>query len=455
MAEALRLAREESSPNRDVETEGYLVGALLIDSTGVAIVSPLLKHVDFYSAPLATVYRAILELDEAGEPVDYVSVGRWLTQHERLESVGGTAFLFELTDAVPTTAHIESHALALAGMAAVRRAGKAAQEALQASQRTGRPEDLHAAVEAIGEALEGHGEGGPRRLSSGLEDAFDRLESDTTAGAGLAGLTTGYRDLDALTSGWKPGQLVVVAARPGVGKTAIALGMMRGSAKHGAALFMSLEMPEAELVDRLLSGEGSVDNERMKHRMLTQEDATALTAAADRLDRLPVYVSDDPVLTPSKLHAAIRRTKKVAKRAGHVLRLVIVDHIGLMKGDGKPESREREVATITRSLKEYAKREGVTIIALCQLNREGAKRKDPRPKLSDLRESGAIEQDGDIVLMIHRPEVDKPEDESLRGVAELLCVKHRGGPLDTIRLVYEGRYTRFRGRAHEARGEAA
>lgn len=440
-AVALQTPRTEPT---DHETEAYVLGALLLDPTALAAVESILQPRDLDDPRHVAIYTAVRALDAAGAPVDLLSVARELQARERLHAVGGHPYLVTLTDACPTTAFIEQHARALADLAAVRRAQRAAQELTQRATTAQRPGDLGAVAASIGEALETGSVDVPRRLGAGLDAAFTRLEGTTTGQTDAVG--TGFKDLDRLLAGGlRASKFVLVGARRAVGKTAVALNLARAIARDGGVLFESLEMPEAELIDRLLVAEAGVDNQRYARGLLSPADQTALAAAADRLDRLPLWVQDTPGITLAQLRGHVRYAKRAARAAGTRLAVVVIDYVALMRPEGRGE-RHEGMAELSRQLKVMAKREEVCVIALAQLHKAADERKDKTPRSADLRESQQFENDADVVALLHRAAADDPSaTEEQLGDAELLVVKQRGGPCGVVKLRFVPAYGRFHG----------
>jgi len=365
-----------------------------------------------------------------------------------LNTVGGPQYLGDLTDSTPTTAHIERHAKIVSDMAQVRRVIAAASEI--ASAGFDRPRDiakyLGDASHKIMSATERRGVNEPKPMAHFIQRLFERIEAALDRGQRTIGMLTGFEQLDALTGGMFGGQLIVIAGRPGMGKSAFALNIAENiasgrikdtSPKH--VLFFTLEMPGDEFAARSMSGESRVDQSRLRTSMLSQDDMTALTHAAARLFNAPISVDESGSVNVMDIRAKAMR----AKQRGE-LDLIIIDYLQLMD-HGDAERRDAAIGNTTRALKRLAKQLDVPVIALAQLNRAPETRpgKDRRPQLADLRESGDIEQDADVVLFVFRPEVYDRKDPALRGVAEVIIAKQRNGPTETVPLRFVRELARF------------
>ena len=437
-------------PPHDLEAERAVLGGVLLDNASLATVESIVASGDFYHPSHAVIFDAVHALSERGEPVDIVTLSQELRAKERLNTVGGTQYLGELTDTIPTIAHIEQHARIVADLAQVRRMIGAAHEIVGRGYGDRGTADafLDFSAAKVFEIAQKRSKSSLVPLEQAIQEAFERIEKTLERGARITGTETGFRDLDTLTAGMHPGQLIIIAARPAMGKTSLVLNIATHAAASAAkpVLFFSLEMPRVELANRMMCGEARIDQSRLRSNMLTQDDMTALTAAASKLFSQPIYIDDSGDLTLLDLRAKARRMKTERD-----LSLIVVDYLQLMKAsrDGS-ESREREISEISRGLKSLAKELEVPIVALSQLNRAAETRpgKDRRPQLSDLRESGAIEQDADVVMFIYRDEVYNRDTDD-KGIAEVIIAKQRNGPTDTVRLRFVRELTRFENLAED------
>ncbi|MDP3278035.1 MAG: replicative DNA helicase [Deltaproteobacteria bacterium] len=429
-------------PPNDLDAERAVLGAVLLDNGVFGTVSAAVVASDFYHPGHAVIFEAMLAVNARGEPIDVVTLSSELRNRERLNAVGGMQYLGELTETTPTIANAETHGRIVADLAQVRRMIGVAHEIVARGYGERGEADSYldyAAAQVFGVAQ--------RRSKSTLiplevavQEAFERIEKTMERGARISGTESGFRDLDELTSGMHPGQLIIIAARPAMGKTSFVMCLTANAAKSAGkpVLFFSLEMPRVELANRLLCGEANVDQSLLRSNMMTEDQMTALTQAASNIYNLPIYIDDSGELTLMDLRAKARRMK-----AERDLCLIVIDYLQLMKAsrDGM-DSREREISEISRGLKQLAKELGVPIIALSQLNRAVENRTDKRPQLSDLRESGAIEQDADTVMFIYRDEIYNKDTED-KGVAEIIIGKQRNGPTGTARLRFIRQLTKF------------
>jgi replicative DNA helicase len=437
-------------PPHDLEAERAVLGGVLLDNAALATVGAIVAASDFYHPSHAVIFESIQALGARNEPVDVVTLTAELRARERLNTVGGVQYLGELTDTVPTIAHIENHARIVADLAQVRRMIATAHEIVARGfgERGSADAFLDFAASKVFEIAQKRSKSTLIPLEQAIQEAFERIEKTLERGARITGIETGFRDLDTLTAGMSPGQLIIIAARPAMGKTSFVLNITAHAARttRKPVLFFSLEMPRIELANRLMCADAGVDQARLRSNMLTQDDMMALTDAASKLFNLPIYIDDSGDLTLLELRAKARRMKNERDLA-----LIIIDYLQLMKASREGmESREREISEISRGLKSLAKELEVPIVALSQLNRSPETRsgKDKRPQLSDLRESGAIEQDADNVMFIYRDEVYNKDTED-RGIAEIIVAKQRNGPTDTVRLRFIRELTKFENLAED------
>lgn len=432
-------------PPQAPEAEQAVLGGLLVDTRRWDEVADIVRGEDFYLRQHREIFSAIRALQEGGQPVDIVTTSEWLKNQGTLEPAGGLAYLGELANRTPGTTNVVAYAKIVRERSVLRALLDAAAEI---SEKAYQPEglDTEALIDFAERTVFGISDNDRRALSGFqsiqglLTQAVDRIEELYQSGAGLTGVSTGFKDLDNLTSGLQDADLVVIAGRPSMGKTSLAMNLAENAAvgsKLPVAVF-SMEMPGQQLAMRMLSSLGRINAHRVRTGQLTQDDWPRLTSAMGLLDEAPIFVDDTPALTPSELRSRVRRLTREHGKLG----LVIVDYLQLMQTGESSENRAVEVANITRALKVIAKEARVPVAVLSQLNRGLEQRPNKRPIMSDLRESGAIEQDADLILFIYRDEVYN-EDSPEKGTAEIIVAKQRNGPTGTVRLTFLGEYTRF------------
>jgi len=429
-------------PPHNVEAESSLLGALLLSPDAIVAVAELgLVPDDFYKPAHQFTYDAIRTLVGGGEPADAVTVADELRRAGVLDDIGGPGFLLDLQAATPAISNAARYARIVHDTALLRRligiAGEIAEIAYD------EPDDVTKALDEaenkVFQLADHEVVDSTRPLSDLLGETFDDLQAAYERGSAITGVPTGYNDLDELLSGLQPDTLNIVGARPSMGKTAFALGLAAHVAINAGqpVLFFSLEMGHKELTGRILSAEARVDSRKLRNGDLSETDWSKIGRAIGRLDA-PLYLDDNPNVTVMEIRAKARRMK--ARHGG--LGLVVVDYLQLMSGRLSAENRQVEVSEISRGLKILARELRIPIVALSQLSRNLEARADKRPMLSDLRESGSIEQDADVVMFIYRDEVYNPDSPD-RGSAEVIVAKHRNGPTGVRRLVFLGQYTRF------------
>ena len=431
----------DRQPPQDLLAEQCVLGGMLLSKDAIADVVEVLRGADFYKPAHQTVYDAITDLYGRGEPADPVTVANTLLVSGELTRVGGAAYLHTLIASVPTAANAGFYAKIVRERAILRRLVEAGTRIVQMGYHADAEADdmvdrAQAEVYAVTE----------RRTSEDylplgeiLQGTLDEIEAIGSHGGAMVGVPTGFADLDALTNGLHGGQMIVLAARPGAGKSTMALDICRSaSIRHGvtSAVF-SLEMSRHEITMRLLSAEARVALHKMRSGTLGDQDWNALARTMTSVSEAPLFIDDSPNLSMMEIRAKCRRLKQ-----RHELRLVVIDYLQLMTSGRKVESRQQEVSEFSRSLKLLAKELDVPVIAVSQLNRGPEQRTDKKPQLSDLRESGSIEQDADIVVLLHRE--DMYERESPRaGEADFIVAKHRNGPTATVTVAFQGHYSRF------------
>jgi replicative DNA helicase len=424
-----------------VAAEQAVLGAMLISKDAIADVAEVLRGGDFYRPAHTTVYEIITDLYSKGEPADTISVGTELHRRGLLDRVGGAPFLHALTESVPTPGSGSYYAKIVAEKAVRRRLVEAGIRVTQlgyneASEVEDAVDRAQAEVFAITERRSGDDF---LPLEGLINPTLEEIESISTRDGSLTGVPTGFSDLDEKTNGLHPGQLVVVAARPAVGKSTLALDFARSaSIKHGqASVVFSLEMSRTEIVMRLLSAESRVHLQNMRSGKMKDDDWARLAQRIGEITSAPLFIDDSPHVTMMELRAKCRR---LVQR--HDLRLVVVDYLQLMTPTKRLDSRQQEVSELSRALKLLAKEIGVPVVALSQLNRAAETRADKKPQLSDLRESGAIEQDADVVVLLHREDMYEPES-ARAGEADFIIAKQRNGPTGTVTVAFQGHYSRF------------
>lgn len=440
--------RQESSqrtPPHSVEAEQSVLGALMLDERAWETVAETLQDSDFYRHDHRLIFRAIRHLVDQEQPIDVVTVAEELEERGKLENIGGAAYLSRLVDMTPSIDNCAAYAEIVRERAQQRRLIEAASDIMAKAYEPEGETSLTLvsdAEKAIAQIAEGsRKDGGPQLVAPILKNTLEQLDQMFNQPDGLTGITSGFHEIDNRTSGWQKADLVIVAARPSMGKTTYAMNLVENAllATKRPCLVFSLEMPSESIVMRMLSSIGKIDQTRIRSGKLIDEDWPKLSAAVNLLKDLPLYIDDTPALTPQEMRA---RARKVYRENNNDLALIMVDYLQLMRVSGPSEGRTQEISEISRTLKVIAKEFNCPMIALSQLNRSLEQRPNKRPVSSDLRESGAIEQDADIIQFIYRDEVYN-EDSPDKGVAEIITGKHRNGPIGVDRLAFIGKYTRF------------
>jgi replicative DNA helicase len=443
------------TPPHSIDAEQSVLGGLLLDNRTWESVSEVLEDSDFYSHKHRNIFRAIKSLVDQEQPVDVVTVSEELEELGTLDDIGGMSYLGELADMTPSTANSAAYGVIVKERAQQRRLIEAASDIAQSAYE---PEGknsldiLSDAEQKIAQIAEGNRkEGGPVVVGPLLKNTLDHLDELFNKPEGLSGITSGFTEIDNRTSGFQKADMIVVAGRPSMGKTTYAMNLVENAliATKRPCLVFSMEMPSESIVMRMLSSIGKIDQTRIRSGKLIEDDWPRLSSAVNILKDLPLYVDDTPALTPQDMRA---RCRKVYRENNNDLALVMVDYMQLMQISGPSEGRSQEISEISRSMKAIAKEFSCPIIALSQLNRSLEQRPNKRPVMSDLRESGAIEQDADIIAFIYRDEVYN-EDTPDKGIAEIITGKHRNGPIGTDRLAFVGKYTRFENLAAGYQGD--
>ena len=435
----------QRTPPHSVEAEQSVLGSLMLDERAWETVAETLQDNDFYRHDHRLIFRAIQHLVAQEQPIDVVTVAEELEERAQLEKAGGPAYLSRLVDMTPSIDNCAAYAEIVRERSQQRRMIEAATDIMQRAYETEGENSLTLisdAEKAIALIAEGsRKDGGPQAVGPILKNTLETLERMFEQPDGLTGVTTGFTEIDARTSGLQKAHLVIVAARPSMGKTTYSMNLVENAllATKRPCLVFSMEMPSESIVMRMLSSIGKIDQTRIRSGKLIDEDWPKLSAAVNLLKDLPLYIDDTPALTPQEMRA---RARKVYRENNNDLAMIMVDYLQLMRVSGKSEGRTQEISEISRTLKAIAKEFNCPMIALSQLNRSLEQRPNKRPVMSDLRESGAIEQDADIIQFIYRDEVYN-EDSPDKGVAEIITGKHRNGPIGIDRLAFIGKYTRF------------
>ncbi|MET0590123.1 MAG: replicative DNA helicase [Naasia sp.] len=431
----------ERTPPHDLLAEQSALGGMLLSKDAVADVVETVKGVDFYVPKHEVIFEAVLGLYAMGEPTDVITVTDALTKTGELSRAGGADYLHTLTSIVPTAANAGYYAEIVAERAVLRRLVEAGTRIVQMGYASeGEVTDLVNTAQAEIYAVTRETEAEDYvPLTDAVTSAIDEIEAAQGKDGSMSGVPTGFAELDELTNGLHGGQMIVIAARPAMGKSTLALDFARAaSIKHNyPSIFFSLEMGRSEIAMRLLSAEASIPLHQMRKGNLGTDDWTKLAQTRGRINDAPLYIDDSPNMTLVEIRAKARRLKQ---KAG--LKMVIIDYLQLMTSGKKVESRQQEVSDFSRSLKLLAKELQVPVIALSQLNRGSEARADKMPAISDLRESGSIEQDADMVILLHRESVYE-KDSPRAGEADLIVAKHRNGPTRTVVVGFHGHYSRF------------
>lgn len=428
-------------PPQNIEAEQAVLGCMMIETEAISQVGGVLREEDFYREAHRKIFTAIIKLSEKGEPIDLISVTEELRSKNQLEEIGGSVYVSELANCVPTAANAQYYAKIVRSKGVLRSLISTASNIAALGYQGDEEVEilLDKAEQMIFNISQGSSSQGIHQIKDVLVDAFERLERVYETAGGITGVPSGFLELDYMTSGFQPSDLIIIAARPSMGKTALALNMAQNIAvknKIPVALY-SLEMSKEQLAQRLLCAEARINGQHLRSGQLQDKDWMVLSHALGRLSEAPIFIDDTPGITLMELRAKARRLK-----AEHGLGMLVIDYLQLMQGNGKIENRQQEISEISRSLKSLARELEVPVIALSQLSRAVESRINKRPQLSDLRESGSIEQDADLVLFIYRDEYYNPESEK-KGIAELIIAKQRNGPVGNVETVFMKDYTRF------------
>ena len=435
------MAEVDKIPPSSEEAEKSTLGSMLLDREAIPTAVESLEPEDFYWSKHAIIYNAICQLFDKGDPVDLVTLSEKLREEDKLEEVGGASYITSVVNSVPTAANIKHYAEIVEEKSILRGLIKTANQISKLGYKDeGEVDDLLDQAESlIFEVSEKRSVKEFSGIKDVLMDTFDDLEELHETQEDVTGVPTGFRDLDKMTSGFQESDLIIIAARPSMGKTALALNIGQYAAveEDTSVAIFSLEMSKSQLVQRMLCSEAQVNSHRLRTGQLRDTDWRRLSQAAGRLGESDIFIDDTPGITVMEMRAKARRIK-----AEHGLDLILIDYLQLMQGSGGAESRQQEVSKISRSLKGLGRELNVPVVSLSQLSRAVEQRNDKRPQLSDLRASGSIEQDADVVAFIYRDEYYNPDTEK-KGITEIIVGKQRNGPVGTVELAFQKEYTKF------------
>ncbi|WP_298608726.1 replicative DNA helicase [uncultured Thiothrix sp.] len=432
-------------PPHSIEAEQSVLGGLMLDNEAWMVIGDKLSETDFYRQDHRLIFRAIAYLASQQKPLDVITLSEWLKENRSLEDAGGLAYLATMAKDTPSAANINAYADIVREKSILRQLISVGTEIADSGYNTEGRDSRELLDQAERKVFEIAEQGARntksfRDLKSLMKATLENIEVLSKLNSTITGVSTGYTDLDEMTSGLQKGDLVIVAGRPSMGKTTFSMNIAEYAAAHKklpVAVF-SMEMPAEQLTLRLLSSMGRVDQHRLRTGQLMDEDWPRIATAVKIFADVPMFIDDSPALSPNEVRA---RSRRLVREHGQ-LGLIVLDYLQLMQGNGKSENRTNEVSEISRSLKALAKELSTPIVVLSQLNRSLEQRPNKRPVMSDLRESGAIEQDADVIMFVYRDEVYHP-DSAEKGSAEIIIAKQRNGPIGTCRLTFLGKYTRF------------
>lgn len=439
----------EKVPPQNLEAEMSVLGSMLMEEEAIAQAIEFLGEESFYHGAHRKIFSAVLSLYDKGGAVDLVTLTEQLRKGKDLEEVGGAAYLTSLTNSVPTAANVEYYARIVQEKAILRSLINTATRIVAESYNNQQEVDLF--LDKVESLVFNISQRRIRqdfvRLNELIHDSIEAAEELTQKKQLVTGLSTGFTDLDILTSGLQPSDLIIIAGRPSMGKSALAVNIALHAAvkKRAPVAFFSIEMSKEQLVQRMLCSEARVDAHKLRTGFLERSAFTHLTGAAGRLAESPIFIDDSPGISSLEVRAKARRLKSREN-----IKLIIIDYLQLMQGRLKAENRQQEISEISRSLKSLARELSIPVLALSQLSRAVESREPPRPRLADLRESGAIEQDADLVAFLYREEYYKKETDENRGIAELNIAKQRHGPVGNIKLTFVKECTRFENYSRQA-----
>ncbi|MBE6024024.1 MAG: replicative DNA helicase [Cellulosilyticum sp.] len=433
-------------PPHSIEAEQSVLGSMIMDHDAVIVASEILIASDFYRPDHGQIFAAIMELYTTGNPIDLITIQDKLVQKGVLEQVGGLAYLADLASSVPTSAHIKQYAKIVQEKSTLRRLIKVSSDITAKSFDGDEPLDniMNFAEKSIFDVLQNKKTEDFTGIDEIVLTSIEKIEEAHKSKGGITGVETGFIDLDQRTAGLQPSDLILVAARPSMGKTAFSLNIIQTAGiknKKSVAVF-SLEMSKDQLVSRMLCAEAMIDSQKARTGMLEKDDWDRIAQSIPNITNSRIYIDDTPGINVMDMRAKCRRLKMEKG-----LDLIMIDYLQLMSGVGDGSSRQQEISDISRSLKALAREMNAPVIALSQLSRACEQRQDHRPMLSDLRESGAIEQDADVVMFLYRDEYYHPDTEK-KNVGEVIIAKQRNGPTGTVELVWLGQYTKFANMQH-------
>ncbi|CAA6806983.1 MAG: Replicative DNA helicase (EC [uncultured Thiotrichaceae bacterium] len=433
------------TPPHSIEAEQSVLGGLMLDNEAWMLVGDKLTEEDFYRQDHRLIYRSISWLADNQKPLDVITLSEWLKENEQLEDAGGLSYLATMAKDTPSAANISAYADIVREKSILRQLITVGTDIADSGYRTEGRDSKQLLDEAEKNVFQIAEQGAKntksfRPLKSLIKVTLEHIEELSKQDSAITGVSTGYTELDEMTSGLQKGDLIIVAGRPSMGKTTFSMNIAEYAAAHGkmSTAVFSLEMPAEQLTLRLLSSMGRVDQHRVRTGQLTDEDWPRIATAVKIFAEVPMFIDDSPGLSPNEVRARARRLVREHGPLG----LVVLDYLQLMQGNGKSDNRTNEVSEMSRNLKALAKELNCPVIVLSQLNRSLEQRPNKRPIMSDLRESGAIEQDADVIIFIYRDEVYNPESAE-KGSAEIIIAKQRNGPIGTCRLTFLGKYTRF------------
>ncbi|KXG73902.1 replicative DNA helicase [Thermotalea metallivorans] len=428
-------------PPHNIDAEQSVLGAMILDREAIITATEMIRGEDFYKEAHREIFESIVDLYNRDEPVDMVTLAEELAQRQILDAVGGISYLAGLSSAVPTTTNVKYYAKIVEEKSILRKLIKASAEILEKGYQA---EDeinhiLDLAEKNIFDISQKRSQEGFHPIKEVLLESFNKIEELYQNKGGITGITTGFTDIDRKTSGLQRSDLILVAARPSMGKTAFSLNIAQNAALKGGAsvAIFSLEMSKEQLVQRMLSAESHIEIQKIRTGTLSEDEWPRLAKAMGPLAQAKIFIDDTPSITVMEMKAKCRRLKME-----HGLDMIMIDYLQLMSGDGKAESRQQEISSISRALKGLAREMDCPVVALSQLSRAPELRADHRPILSDLRESGAIEQDADLVMFLYRDEYYHPDSEK-KNIGEVIIAKQRNGATGTVELAWLGQFTKF------------
>lgn len=444
-----REALEQQLPH-SIEAEQAVLGGLILSNSGFDAVASLISDKDFFASDHQLIFQTMRQLNAEQKPLDIITLSEALQNNRQLDQIGGSSYLVELSNNTPSSANINAYAQIVLERSIIRQLITAASDIVKKGYNPlgwDSNKLLAEAEKRLVAIIESRpNQGGFLSVNELLKEVVERIDQLFNSDADITGLSTGFADLDEKTSGWQPSDLVIVAGRPSMGKTSFAMNMAEHAVLHQEkpVLVFSMEMPASQLIMRMMSSLGKIDQTKLRAGNLSEDDWPRLSSAASRLKDRPLFIDDTPGITPMELRNRVRQVTREHGEPG----MILVDYLQLMSGSVATENRTNEISQISRELKNIAREFNCPVIALSQLSRNLENRPNKRPINSDLRESGAIEQDADVVVFIYRDEVYNEESPD-KGVAEIIIGKQRNGPIGTCKLTFLGKYTRFENLARD------